>query len=57
MLPERATFPDGGNGVEAGVLEMTAAVTNTGEDVMPAAFGFHPALRWPLPYGKPRALP
>jgi hypothetical protein len=22
MLPERATFPDGGNGVEAGVLEM-----------------------------------
>jgi hypothetical protein len=22
MLPERATFPDGGSGVEAGVLEM-----------------------------------
>ena len=22
---------------------------------MPAAFGFHPALRWPLPYGKSRA--
>ena len=22
---------------------------------MPAAFGFHPALRWPLPYGKLRA--
>ena len=41
--------------IEAGVLEMTAAVTNTGGDAMPAAFGFHPALRWPLPYGKPRA--
>ena len=22
---------------------------------MPASFGFHPALRWPLPYGRPRA--
>ena len=22
---------------------------------MPASFGFHPALRWPLPYGQPRA--
>ena len=21
---------------------------------MPASFGFHPALRWPLPYGQPR---
>ena len=34
---------------------MTAEVTNKGDGVMPAAFGFHPALRWPLPYGKPRA--
>ena len=41
--------------IEAGALDMTAAVTNTGGDVMPAAFGFHPALRWPVPYGKPRA--
>jgi galactose mutarotase-like enzyme len=23
--------------------------------MMPASFGFHPALRWPLPYGQPRA--
>jgi galactose mutarotase-like enzyme len=34
---------------------MEARVTNTGAAVMPASFGFHPALRWPLPYGKPRA--
>jgi len=34
---------------------MTAEVTNRGDGVMPASFGFHPALRWPLPYGKPRA--
>ena len=41
--------------IEAAALLMTADVTNTGDDTMPAAFGFHPALRWPLPYGKPRA--
>lgn len=41
--------------IEAATLHMTAAVTNTGGIVMPASFGFHPALRWPLPYGKPRA--
>ena len=41
--------------IEAAALHMTAEVTNTGDGIMPAAFGFHPALRWPLPYGKPRA--
>lgn len=41
--------------VEGGTLEMIAEVTNRGEVPMPASFGFHPALRWPLPYGKPRA--
>lgn len=41
--------------IEGGVLHMTAEVTNAGDGVMPASFGFHPALRWPLPYGKPRA--
>jgi galactose mutarotase-like enzyme len=29
-------------------------VWNTGLRVMPASFGFHPALRWPLPYGGSR---
>ena len=41
--------------IEGGVLHMTAEVTNKGNRIMPASFGFHPALRWPLPYGKPRA--
>jgi galactose mutarotase-like enzyme len=41
--------------IEGGTLQMVAEVTNRGEGPMPAAFGFHPALRWPLPYGKPRA--
>ncbi len=41
--------------IEAATLHMAAEVTNTGDTVMPASFGFHPALRWPLPYGKSRA--
>ena len=41
--------------IEGASLHMEAEVTNTGAAVMPASFGFHPALRWPLPYGKPRA--
>jgi len=40
--------------IEGGALQVTAEVTNRGEGLMPASFGFHPALRWPLPYGKPR---
>ncbi len=35
-------------------LDITATVRNRGETPMPASFGFHPALRWPLPYGRPR---
>jgi galactose mutarotase-like enzyme len=42
--------------VENAALHMNAEVTNPGDGIMPADFGFHPALRWPLPYGKPRAL-
>lgn len=41
--------------IRAGTLEMSAEVINPGGVAMPASFGFHPALRWPLPYGKPRA--
>ncbi|MDB5489141.1 MAG: Aldose epimerase, partial [Reyranella sp.] len=41
--------------IEVATLHMAAEVTNTGDAVMPASFGFHPALRWPLPYGKLRA--
>ena len=40
--------------VEGAVLSITAAVTNNGSSSMPVSFGFHPAFRWPLPYGAPR---
>ena len=40
--------------IEDATLHMEAEVTNTSAEVMPASFGFHPALRWPLPYGLPR---
>jgi galactose mutarotase-like enzyme len=36
-------------------LSVTAFVRNTGNEAMPASFGFHPALRWPLPFGRERA--
>jgi galactose mutarotase-like enzyme len=29
-------------------------VTNTDEKALPVSFGFHPAFRWPLPYGAAR---
>lgn len=42
--------------LDANKLHMVAEVTNRGDGAMPASFGFHPALRWPLPYGKPREV-
>jgi galactose mutarotase-like enzyme len=36
-------------------LSVTASIRNRGTETMPASFGFHPAFRWPLPYGQPRA--
>ena len=36
-------------------LTMAATITNQGTHAMPASFGFHPALRWPLPFGAERA--
>ncbi len=35
--------------VEGSTLTITADVLNQGAEPMPASFGFHPALRWPLP--------
>ncbi|MFC0284808.1 aldose 1-epimerase family protein [Camelimonas abortus] len=40
--------------VAGDALEVEALVTNRGRRPMPAAFGFHPAFRWPLPYGGAR---
>ncbi len=46
---------DVGFAVEAATLTLTAKVRNLDRTPMPASFGFHPALRWPLPFGRPRA--
>jgi len=35
--------------LHAATLTMSALVANHGDEPMPASFGFHPALRWPLP--------
>ncbi|WP_404710746.1 aldose 1-epimerase family protein [Sphingomonas sp. MMS24-J13] len=35
-------------------LSLSATLTNPGQAPLPASFGFHPALRWPLPGGAPR---
>lgn len=35
-------------------LTVAAVIANEGDAPMPASFGFHPALRWPLPFGQPR---
>jgi galactose mutarotase-like enzyme len=40
--------------LEASVLVVEASVRNTGNEPMPASLGFHPAFRWPLPYGAVR---
>ncbi|MDO6415981.1 aldose 1-epimerase family protein [Sphingomonas sp. BIUV-7] len=37
--------------IEGATLAMVAVLTNSGTTELPASFGFHPALRWPLPYG------
>ena len=36
-------------------LDIEAIISNRDGKPMPASFGFHPALRWPLPFGKARA--
>lgn len=40
--------------VSNATLSVTAAIANHGNAPMPASFGFHPAFRWPLPFGQPR---
>lgn len=35
--------------VRGATLTMTGRVANRGDEPMPTSFGFHPALRWPLP--------
>ena len=33
-------------------LTVSAAIANLGEAELPASLGYHPALRWPLPFGQ-----
>ena len=41
--------------IEGATLAVEARVINTGDVLLPASFGFHPAFAWPLPYGEERA--
>jgi galactose mutarotase-like enzyme len=36
-------------------LSITLSVRNTGPQELPASLGYHPAFRWPLPFGQERA--
>lgn len=36
-------------------LTLISTVRNTGDAALYASFGYHPALRWPLPFGEPRS--
>jgi len=42
--------------ITGSTLMATTAVINDGDAPMPASFGYHPAFRWPLPFGAERAL-
>ena len=41
--------------VDGATLSITTLVRNLGGRKMPASFGYHPAFRWPLPYGRERS--
>jgi len=36
-------------------LSVTMCARNSGDEDMPASFGYHPAFRWPLPFGQARS--
>jgi galactose mutarotase-like enzyme len=40
--------------LEGATLTLEAEILNNGQEAMPVSFGFHPAFRWPLPYGGAR---
>lgn len=41
--------------VSGAALSITSSVRNLGNADLPASLGYHPAFRWPLPYGQERA--
>jgi galactose mutarotase-like enzyme len=40
--------------IDAATLSITSLIRNAGESRMTTSFGYHPAFRWPLPYGRSR---
>ncbi len=40
--------------IEEAMLSVRSIVQNVGDEELVSSFGYHPALRWPLPYGQPR---
>src|ERR1700678_334922 len=42
-------------GLQGPPLSITTYIRNVGDEEMPASFGYHPAFRWPLPYGRERS--
>src|SRR5258707_9608271 len=43
--------------IEGAALRIGATIFNKSSRAMPISFGFHPAFRWPLPYGGSRQDP
>jgi galactose mutarotase-like enzyme len=41
--------------ITGSTLTLTTSVVNDGDAPMPASLGYHPAFRWPLPFGAARA--
>jgi galactose mutarotase-like enzyme len=41
--------------LEGATLSVTTRIRNQGPAEMPASFGYHPAFRWPLPFGQSRS--
>jgi galactose mutarotase-like enzyme len=41
--------------LDGSTLSVTTFVRNLGDEAMPASFGYHPAFRWPLPFGEARS--
>lgn len=41
--------------LDGATLSVTSWIRNLSDADMPASFGYHPAFRWPLPYGQPRS--
>jgi galactose mutarotase-like enzyme len=40
--------------LDGATLSVTTWIRNLDDAAMPASFGYHPAFRWPLPFGQPR---